>query len=145
MSPASSGISATSSQNYTFTFSDSNGYQAIAVADVLINTAIDGINACYVAYVPSGATTGTLYLVDDTGDAGGPFTSLTLPGTGSVSNSQCTINATGASANGSGNTLALTLPITFSQSFRGNQIFYPAARSNTLSSNWQAVGTVTVR
>jgi len=146
--PAVTGVtparSVTASQTYTFTYTDTNGYQDLSVLNVLINNSIDGHNACYIAYVPSGAATGTLLLVNDAGDAGGPYQTLTIPGAGSINNSQCTINGAGSSATGSGNTLTLTLPITFSPGFAGNRIIYPAARTNSLTSNWQAVGTATV-
>jgi len=46
---------------------------------------------------------------------------------------------------GSGNTLTVTLAITFTQSFDGNQVFFLAARNNNgQNSNWQAAGTVSV-
>jgi streptogramin lyase len=131
------------SQTFTFTFSDPSGYQNLGVLDVLINNYLDGIQACYVALVPSGANAGTLYLVDDGGDAGGPFAgNLALPGTGSVSNSQCTVSGTGSSVVGSGTTIMLTLNISFSASFAGNRIFYTAARdTGTGNSGWQALST----
>ena len=60
--PSADGVSPGSgsaySQTFTFTFSDSAGWQTLGVMDVLINSAIDGRSACYVAYVPSGANTG---------------------------------------------------------------------------------------
>jgi hypothetical protein len=77
-------------------------------------------------------------------DVNGPITSLTLPGSGTLSNSQCTVSAAGASVSAAGNTLTLELPITFAQTFAGNLIFYAAARKNTMNSGWQAVGTVAV-
>jgi len=40
------------------------------VVNVLINNFLDGRQACYLAYVVS---PGFLLLVDDAGDAGGPF------------------------------------------------------------------------
>jgi len=126
---------------YTFTFTDSNGFQDIAVANVLINNFIDGRHACYIAFVPA---TASVLLVDDAGDAGGPYSGMVLPGTATVSNSQCTITAAGSSVNGSGNSLTLTLSIAFNQSFAGNRVFYLAARSNTLNSDWQAAGSVSV-
>ena len=134
------------SQTFTFTFSDPAGYQNLGVLDVLINNYLDGIQACYVALVPSGANAGTVYLVDDGGDAGGPFAgNLTLPGTGSVSNSQCTVSGTGSSVVGSGTTITLTLNISFSASFAGNRVFYTAARdTGTGNSGWQALSTWTV-
>jgi len=126
---------------YAFTFTDTNGWQDIAVANILINGAIDGRHGCYLAFVPS---SNSLLLVDDAGDAGGPYSGMVLPGAGTVSNSQCSISGAGSSVSGSGNTLTLTLAMTFNQSFAGNQIFFLAARNNALNSNWQAVGSVSV-
>jgi hypothetical protein len=126
---------------YTFTFTDTNGWQDISVADILSNSAIDGRHACYIAIVPA---TNSVYLVDDAGDAAGPFTGFTVPPGGSASNSQCTVGGAGAALSGSGTTLTVTLPITFSASFAGNQVFFLAARSNSANSNWQAVGSIAV-
>jgi len=141
MSPASSNLL---SQTYTFTFTDSKGWQDIAVANVLIASAIDGRHACYVAFVPSGPSAGSVYLVDDAGDAGGPYAGLVLPGTGIAGNSQCVVGGEGSSVSGSGNTLTLTLPITFFAGFAGGQVFYLAAGNGTVNSGWQAVGTVSI-
>jgi len=125
----------------TFTFTDTNGWQDIAVANILVNSAIDGRQACYLAFAPA---SGSLFLVDDAGDAGGPYSGTVIPGSGTVSNSQCTAGGPGSTFTGSGNTLTLTLPIAFTEAFAGNQIFFLAARSNTVSSGWQAVGSVSV-
>ena len=141
MSPARSG---SVSQAYTFTFNDTNGWQDIGVANVLINGAIDGRSACYVAFVPSGSNSGSVFLVDDAGEAGGPYSGMVLPGSGTVQNSQCAIDGTRSSIVGSGNTLTVTLAMTFSQAFAGNQVFFLAARNNSSNSNWQAVGSVTI-
>lgn len=84
-------------------------------------------------------------LVDNPVDASGPYTNMTLPGSGTVSNSQCTISALGSAVSANGTTLNLTLAVTFTPAFvgnPGNNIFYLAARSNTQNSGWQAVGTV---
>jgi len=140
----SPGRSTSSTQTYTFTFNNTNGFADLAVMNVLINNAINGIAACYIAFVPSGPTAGSVYLVDDAGNAGGPFAGTVLPGSGSVSNSQCTIDGTGSSVSASGNTLTLTLNMTLKPAFTGNRVIYMAARSNTLNSDWQAMGTVSV-
>ena len=129
---------------YTFTFTDPNGWQDLTVTDILINGSLDGRHACYLAFAPSGATSGSVFLVDDAGDAGGPFSAMLLPGSGMAQNSQCSVNATGSSVVASGNTLTLTLAIAFSPSFAGNRVFYLAARTNSLNSGWQAAGSVTV-
>jgi hypothetical protein len=134
---------------YTFTFTDTNGYGDLAVVDILVNDFLDGIGACYVAYVPTSATTGYLYLVDDAGDGGYVSGSpLAIPSTNvNLTNRQCTIYGAGSSASASGNSLILNLRISFIPNFgfTGNRIFYLAARNNsTGNSGWQAVGSVTV-
>ena len=127
------------SQTYTFTFSDSNGWQDLGVVDLLMNNFVNGRNACYIAYsVPYN----TVYLVDDAGDAGGPFAgTMVLPGTATISNGQCAVNGAGSLAVGSGNTLTLTLNVSFTGTFMGNRVFYTAARdTGTGNSGWQALG-----
>lgn len=141
VTPARSGAP---SDIYSFSFTDTSGWADIAIADILINDFIDGRHACYVAFVPSGASSGSVFLVDDAGDAGGPFSGIVLPGSGTARNSQCIISGAGASVSGTGNTLTVTLPVTFSQGFAGNRVLFLAARSNTANSGWQAEGTVTV-
>ena len=166
------------SQTFVFTFSDPVGWQNLAWAGVLINNVPDGRNACVVAFVPSGVSSGSVSLADDAGVAGSPGSPMPLPGSGTVGNSQCSVNASGSSVSWSGNTLTLTLAITFSEGFSGNKVLFLAAqgkssgstgwqalgtwgvpgsavvgpavsgvspaRSRTLNSDWQAVGTVTV-
>jgi len=145
VSPARSDLAV---QTYTFTFTDTNGWQDITVANILINSAIDGRQACYLAFVPTASAAGSLFLVDDSGEAAGPYSGMVLPGPpagpGSVGNLQCAVSGTGASASGSGNTLTLTLPITFYPTFAGNKVFFLAARNNAVNTNWQAVGSVAV-
>ena len=132
-------------QAFLFTFNDTKGAGDLGVVDVLINSAINGQRACYVAYsVPFN----TLYLVDDAGDAGGPFAgSMPLNGTGSVANGQCQISGPGSAAATAGNLLTLTLNITFKTNFDGNRIFYVAGRDRSDGNNtdWQAVATWTVQ
>ncbi|HXR39793.1 MAG TPA: hypothetical protein VN776_11895, partial [Terracidiphilus sp.] len=82
--------------------------------------------------------------VDNTGDAGGPYAGMILPTSNVVSNGQCSISGNGSSVSANGNTLTVTLAVSFSPSFAGNQIVYSAARSNALNTGWQSVGTVTV-
>jgi hypothetical protein len=125
-----------SSQSMQFTFTDPNGWQDLDVVNILINNFLDGRNACYLAY---SRPAGVIYLVGDNG--GGLSAPLTLGGSGSISNSQCTVNAAGSSATGSGNTLTLVLNMSFNPSFAGNKVTYLAARSTTANSGWSALGT----
>lgn len=132
-------VSTGGAQTYTFQFSDPDGYQDLSVLNVLINRFVDGRQACYIAYVRS---TNTVYLVNDAGDAGGPFAgALVLNGSGSISNSYCTIRGAGSSASGSGNVLTLTLNYSFSPAFGGNRVVYTAARDAAgHNSGWRTSG-----
>lgn len=137
--------SITFGQTFTFTFTDTKGWQDLGVLDVLVNAALNGLHACYFAFVPTGATSGEIFLVDDAGDAGGPFSALALPGSGSAQNSQCSIGGVGAYVSAIGTTLNLIVPITFSESFGGNRLVYMAASNNGGgNTGWITAGTVNV-
>ncbi|HYW43731.1 MAG TPA: Ig-like domain-containing protein, partial [Bryobacteraceae bacterium] len=75
-----------SSEVMSFTFNDPRGWQDLDIVNVLIGNFLDGRNACYLAYSRSA---GVLYLVADNG--GTLSSGLALGGSGSVSNSQCTV------------------------------------------------------
>jgi hypothetical protein len=51
-------------QSFTFTFTDPAGYSDLTVLDVLINNYLDGIGACYFAWVPSGPSAGYVYVAE---------------------------------------------------------------------------------
>ena len=54
------------SQVFTLTYTDTNGANDLGVINVLINGALNGVHACYLAFSqPSDA----LYLVNDAGSA----------------------------------------------------------------------------
>jgi hypothetical protein len=143
--PLVSGVSpsrgAGSGATFTFTFNDNKGYQDLGVLNILINNFLDGRQACYLAY---SRPTGVLYLVSDTG---GGLSGLPLNGSGSVSNSQCTIDGTASSATGAGNNVTLNLKINFATGFAGNRVIYMAARDATDANNsdWQSMGSWTVQ
>src|SRR5262249_20719513 len=100
-------------------------------------------HACYFAFVPTNSGSGTLFLVDDVGHAGGPYATATIPGNNYAANTQCSLYTYTSSVSASGNTLTLNLQIAFGL-FPGNKVIYMATRNNTLNSGWQAVGTVTI-
>jgi hypothetical protein len=132
-------------QLLTFTIADTSGYTDLGVVNVLINGFIDGIGACYVAYLES---INTLVLVDDGGDAGGSYAGwMLLNGSGSIQNSHCRIDGAGSSATGNGDTLTLTLNVFFYEGFVGNQAVYSAARDSGGNNNtgWQVLGTWSVQ
>jgi hypothetical protein len=138
--------STSSGQTYTFTFTDSNGFSDLFVLDILTNSFLDGVSACYLAYVPTTPTNGYVYLVDNAGDGGyAPGSPVGLSSGSVLQNSQCAINTAASSASASGNTLTLNLALAFNTTFAGNQVFFLAARNHTTgNSGWQAAGSVTV-
>ena len=129
---AGSGVS----QVFTTVFSDAGGGSLIANRTVLINSALYGINACV---IQSGAT--GIYLYNDGSTAVlGP-----LSPTGTLANSQCTLNGSGTSLTNSGTTSTLTLSITFTSVFGGvRNIYMYASDIFGGSSGWQNKGTFAV-
>jgi len=135
LAAAAAGIG--SSQTITVTFNAPGGYQTLDVVNVLINTALDARQACYLAY---SRPSNTLYIVADSGDAT-QISGRVMNGTGSVGNSQCTVALAGSSAAASGNTLTLVLNVSFAASFGGNKVVYAAARDLAQgNSGWQVAG-----
>jgi hypothetical protein len=129
-------------QSFTFTFSDPDGWQDLTVVNGLINFWLDGRQACYFAYVPAQRA---LYLVDDAGNAGGPYAGMLLPSTAAISNGQCTIYGSGSIVSADGQTLSLTLDVAFHSNFGGTKIVYLAARDRAgHNSGWQRLGVWSV-
>ena len=123
------------SQTLMFSFTDSAGWQQLDVVNILLNSSLNGGQACYLAY---SRPSNTLYLVNNAGNALLP--GLVLDHAGTLSNGQCTIGP--AMAAGSGNTLTLTLNVAASSTFKGSRIFYLAARDGVGgNSGWQPMGT----
>jgi hypothetical protein len=144
--PARSAPVAGTAQQLVAVVSDTKGTSDLGVVNVLINRFIDGRQACYLAYAVSA---NTLYLVDDQGDAGGPFAGgmVLNGGPGSIQNSHCTVSGAGSSAVQSGNALTLTLNVTFNAGFPGNRVIWVAARDRADGNNtdWQSMATVTMQ
>ena len=127
------------SQTFSFAFADANGYQDLNTVSAIFNTSTGTANACYVYYVKAA---NALYLENNAGT--GAQGSVTPGVAGTVSNSQCTINGTGASVTLSGNNLTLAVPVTFQTTFTGSQNVYLSATDDEgLTSGWQQRGTWT--
>lgn len=113
------------SQNFSFTFSENTGGQNLTVVDILINSALDGRNACYIAYVTSGQV---LYRVADDGTTlMGWNQGNAAPYNANNNNRQCAITAWSQSV--AGTTLTLNMSITFTSTFGGNRIAYLSSRN----------------
>lgn len=134
-------VSSGAGQIYSFQFTHTRGYQSLGVVNILINTTLDGRQACYFAY---SLPTNTLYIVADNGDAN-QISGRVMNGSGTVANSQCSVNLQNSSATGSGDVLTLTLDMSFFPAFGGNKVVYIAARDQaTLNTGWQTMGTLAV-
>jgi hypothetical protein len=105
------------SQTFTFTFSDTGGAGDLHLQFILFNSALATANSCLPLYDGS-----NLYLMSDstTGWAG----PMALGSSSSIANSQCTVSGSGSSVTLSGNTLTLTLAVTFSSSYAGAKTIY---------------------
>jgi hypothetical protein len=101
-------------QSVTFTavFSDPNGTADLNEVLLLLNSSDTGANACFVYYQPQA---NLLYLANNTDSWITP--GLTPGAGGTVSNSQCTLNAASSSVSPAGNDLTLSVALTFSNTF----------------------------
>ena len=78
----------------------------------------------------------------DSGTGAAARSPLTPGAAGSSSNSQCTLNGQASTVVSNGNTLALTLAVTFKPAFSGTQTLFGFASDNgNLNSTWQTLGT----
>ena len=126
-----------SSTTFALTYSDPDGFADMSPVYVLINGALDSRNACYAVYYPASSS---LYLLNDT--AAGTVGPVTPGATGTVQNSQCTINASGSSASGTGTNLVLNLAVSFKPAFTGTKsVFMNAQDAAGASSGFTSRGT----
>ena len=124
-------------QTFTAVFHDPIDGNNITHAQILINSALIGDSACYVGYVRAG---NLLYLVDDVSPGLlGPV--VPNSGSGSMQNSQCSVNGVGTTSAVSGTDLTLTVNVTFKPIFVGPKIVYAAAQTSTPgNTGWQSRG-----
>jgi 6-phosphogluconolactonase len=126
------------SQIFAFRYSDSNGYLSLTNAYAGFGPTAYVEHSCRVEYYRAA---NKLYLKNDDGRA---FLGPVTPGVaGTLSNSQCTLNAGSSSVSGSGNTLTLNLDFSFQPAFAGTQGIYMYAidQSGLTSPGRQSVGT----
>ncbi len=129
-----------SQQAFAFTYADPNGATDVFLAQMLFNNVLNTNNACWVQYYRS---SNELRLLNDNSTAF--FGPMTPGGAGSVSNSQCTLIASGSSASASGALLTVTVNVFFRTSFAGARNIYTTVRdAGALFTDWTAVGAWTV-
>jgi hypothetical protein len=129
------------SQTFAATFSDSGGAAAITLAYMQVGSVFSssGAGSCYVEF---NASSDTYRLLNDAGTAWSAPLSV---GSGSASNSQCTLHGAGASATPSGNNLTVDFPLTFAAGYAGSkQVYLYVDDASGLGSGWQQLGSFTV-
>jgi len=128
------------SQTFSAVYGDPNGISDLGTLKFLINTAVSGVNACDVYYLPA---KNALYLYNnDDSLILGPLT----PGSSlSLSNSQCTLLGANSSVSTSGNTITVDFGIGFQNAFAGSKNVYMNAinTAGSTSSGWSQMGTWT--
>ncbi len=125
-------------QTFSLSYRDATAASNLQTMWVLINTAIDGRGACYVAYYRPG---NQIFLYPDNGD-GTQALSTVLTGTNSISNSQCTVSAQGSSVVFAGSQMSVILNITFKSAFTGPKGIWMAAQTlgGAATSPWEILG-----
>jgi hypothetical protein len=133
------------SKSFVVKATDLNGYAAITGVDLLINTTLNGQNACWLNYTPGQNGSGTLSLASDDAST---WTSMTLPialgATTQPQNTQCAIGGGSITVSGSGNTLTLSIAITISPALSGSMTMYAWAGDAEANSGYQNVGSFTL-
>ncbi|MBV9300525.1 MAG: VCBS repeat-containing protein, partial [Acidobacteriaceae bacterium] len=109
-----------SSWLFTLNYSDPEGATNFNDTRVLLNTSMSEASACEVIYY---LASNQFYLANDagTGLQGPP---VSPGGSGTISNSQCTLSGSASSVSTSGNNLTMVVSLTFSGSFAGQKTVY---------------------
>src|SRR5260370_297007 len=127
-------------QPFSFVYSHPYGYANINSVNILFNTQIAAPNSCFVQYTRA---TNALVLVQDSGD--GYVGSALLGSPGTLSNSQCSLDAGASSVSFAGGNLTLTLALTFKPAFTGAKNTYMGVVNNVnVFSAWESKGAWTV-
>jgi hypothetical protein len=125
-----------SAQTFAFAYSSVSGATDLTTAWVWVNAtfAETAATSCLVYYDRG---TGTLHLLDD---AGTTWQSAGLGTSTPLQNGQCTIDVSTSAVTAVGNTLTLSLPITFAPAFAGAKNIYMYAATATGNSGWHDRG-----
>ena len=118
------------SNTFALTYSDVYGASDLGFLGVMFNSRVTVANSCTVFYAPS---PNKLYLLADMGTG----SSSLPPGSGTLSNSQCTINGSGTTVVKSGNNLTLNVAVTASSTYTGkHNIFLLAEDNRAAKTGW---------
>ena len=135
----SSGSGAT--QSFALQYSDSAGVASLATVWAGFGTSASypAPSSCAVYYSRSA---NAVYLEND---AATSTTGAAIGSSGTLQNSQCSVNMAATSVSPSGNALTLTLAVTFNSSFSGSKsIYLCAVDAGGTNSGWQSRGSWTI-
>jgi len=131
----SSGTS--SSQIFSFQFSDPTSWKNLTFGEVNINTQQVTSNSCYVHW---DAIHNQLSLRDNGDDSW--LTPVAFGAAGTLANGQCVLHPESATLTGSGSTATLSLQIDFTNRFANNiDNIYMQSQSQATACGWQQAGT----
>jgi trimeric autotransporter adhesin len=126
-------------QSFTLDYYDASGATDLSTMFVWFNaTSTSAVNSCLVEYYRPG---NLLYLLNSAGTA---WLSIAVGSSGSLANSQCSINAGSTTVTSSSTDLLLTVPVTFGSGFAGAKNVYAYAAGSAANSGWQTLGTWSV-
>ncbi|MGD1094739.1 MAG: CAP domain-containing protein [Bryobacteraceae bacterium] len=128
------------SKVFSFEIADAKGFADIQAVSIDIAATLTPTGACWMIYWGSSHQ---VSLANDTGT--GWVGTETLGSSGTLQNSQCTLNLAGSSFSGSGVNLTVNLSLTFPAGFAGSKEIWETAESNEdLYSGWGQAGAWTV-
>ncbi len=123
-------------QTFTIAYTSTNQAQE----HLLFNTTLTGNGACYFLY---NRAQNSLSIANDQGSA--VLESATPGSSATLANDQCSAPASSFTASSSGNTLTLSITITFSPSFVGaKNVYGNIVNGSGVAGNWEQIGTWTV-
>jgi 6-phosphogluconolactonase (cycloisomerase 2 family) len=134
---AGGGAAPGSAKTFSLSYTDAQGYPDMTF--LYFHFSNGTVPSCYGSY---GVDSDSLFLATDAGNA--PVGSIKA-GSGTLSNSQCTINGANSSVSKSGQTITLNVNITFKTSFTGTKTLWMRGdESAGFSSGWIARGNWTI-
>jgi uncharacterized membrane protein/fibronectin type 3 domain-containing protein len=127
-------------QTFALRYSDTTGAANLTQGWVYFNATFTthAAGTCLLFY---NKPTNEVNLIDDTGTI---WMSSPLGGGGALQNSVCRVSLDSTQVSSSGNTMTLSLTLTFSPSFAGTKDIYMYAAGGSANSGWQTRGTWTV-
>ena len=138
MTPSSGTVA---SQSFALQYSDTAGAGSLQTVWVYFSSTLadPASNSCLLYY---NVAANQINLAQNSGTA---WVSATPGAATTLQNSQCSLNVAATTATLSGNTLTLTLPMTFLPAYAGaKNIYLYAADISGSNSGWQQPGTWTV-